>query len=328
MEKVDKLGEQAYEEKKTEHTFQWDAFICHASEDKDAFVRPLANELKRRGLRIWYDEFTLRIGDSLRRSVDKGLAKCRYGIIILSPAFFAKEWPQKELDGLVVRERLSQGIILPVWLNVSVEDVAKYSLPLADRVAAKASEGFERVVDKLLDILRPDSLEPDDASKTTINYKTRKKGQGLSRSTMSSTIPTIQVELERSDQICWICGKRNAKEICSDCQRMTCREHYEVEEGGRCTLCAIKNLRELRRSRQQLINRIWKEYDDTVRIRREAEAEQFYEEYEEASSVADDFLAQAERRQREVEKISNSLDRLTRKYTRGRSGESYYLDTE
>lgn len=161
----------------TKEAFQWDAFICHASEDKDTFVRLLANELMSQGIRIWYDEFTLRIGDSLRRSIDKGLAKSRYGIVVLSQAFFAKEWPQKELDGLVVRERHGQDVILPVWLNVSVEDVARYSLPLADRVAARASEGLDRVVAQLLGILRPGSLKQGGMSEP--GMKQQKVGRDL-----------------------------------------------------------------------------------------------------------------------------------------------------
>lgn len=115
---------------------QHDVFICHASEDKDLVVRPLAEELRQRGLRVWYDEFELRIGDSLRRKIDLGLAQCRFGIVVLSPAFFEKEWPQRELDGLVSRET-AQGsqMILPIWHNVSREDVLTYSPPLADKLA-------------------------------------------------------------------------------------------------------------------------------------------------------------------------------------------------
>lgn len=167
---------------------QWDAFICHASEDKDAFVRRLANELMSQGTRIWYDEFTLRIGDSLRRSIDKGLAKSRYGIVVLSHAFFAKEWPQKELDGLVVRERNGEQVILPIWLNVSVEDVARHSLPLADRVAAKASEGLDRVVAQLLSILRPNLLKQDSMSKP--DRKQQKIGRDLPKVSQSVKSPT------------------------------------------------------------------------------------------------------------------------------------------
>ena len=74
---------------------KYDAFICHASKDKDDFVHPLAEKLKARGLKVWYDEYSLKIGDSLRQSIDKGLANSRYGIAILSPTFFKKNWPKR-----------------------------------------------------------------------------------------------------------------------------------------------------------------------------------------------------------------------------------------
>ena len=83
---------------------KWDVFVCHASEDKDDFVRPLARKLEAHGLKVWFDEFTLTVGDSLRRSIDRGLAGSRFGVVVISPNFLQKEWPQRELDGLVARE--------------------------------------------------------------------------------------------------------------------------------------------------------------------------------------------------------------------------------
>ena len=68
----------------------YDVFICHASEDKEAFVRPLAAILQESHLEVWYDEFALSVGDSVRRAIDRGLAQSRYGIVVLSPSFFAK----------------------------------------------------------------------------------------------------------------------------------------------------------------------------------------------------------------------------------------------
>lgn len=47
-----------------EGTMEWDVFISHASEDKDDFVRHLAESLRRSGLRVWFDELTLTVGDS------------------------------------------------------------------------------------------------------------------------------------------------------------------------------------------------------------------------------------------------------------------------
>ena len=92
---------------------KWDAFISHASEDKDDFVRPLADGLTECGLSVWFDEFELKVGDRLRESIDRGLSQSRFGIVVLSPHFFEKKWPQDELSGLVTRETGGAKVILP-----------------------------------------------------------------------------------------------------------------------------------------------------------------------------------------------------------------------
>jgi len=128
----------------------WDAFICHASEDKDEIARPIAARLQAANLRVWFDEFTLTIGDSIRRKIDEGLAAAKYGIVILSPSFFAKQWPQSELDGMVARERQGVKVILPVWHNLTHDDVARCSPMLADRLAVLSSAGLDSVIAELL----------------------------------------------------------------------------------------------------------------------------------------------------------------------------------
>lgn len=110
-----------------------DVFISHASEDKDAVARPLAGLLVERDVEVWYDDFSLAVGDSLRRSIDRGLAGSRFGVIILSPDFFRKEWPQAELDGLVAKQRSSgTKVILPIWHRITKDDVLAASPTLAD----------------------------------------------------------------------------------------------------------------------------------------------------------------------------------------------------
>ena len=126
-------------------SMEWDVFICHASEDKEEFVRPLAISLISRDLKVWYDEFTLTVGDSLRRSINKGLANSRYGIVVISPNFLRKDWPQKELDGLDALEVNGRKVILPVWHQIDVIGVRKYSPILADRVATSSEKGIEQV---------------------------------------------------------------------------------------------------------------------------------------------------------------------------------------
>src|SRR5215469_13976001 len=124
----------------------WDLFISHASEDKDEVARPLADKLRRSGVKVWYDEFSLELGDSLRRNIDRGLGDSRFGIVILSPHFFEKEWPQRELDGLTAREVSSGKIILPIWHQVSRADVERFSPVLADKLAVSTSHGLDVVV--------------------------------------------------------------------------------------------------------------------------------------------------------------------------------------
>lgn len=117
-----------------------DVFICHASEDKDGLVRDLAHSLRGEGLTVWYDEFEMQIGDSLRRKIDAGIATCRFGLVVFSPAFFAKNWSQYELDGLVSREMTGKQIILPLWHQISKDEVIAQSPSLADKVAIRTSD--------------------------------------------------------------------------------------------------------------------------------------------------------------------------------------------
>jgi hypothetical protein len=133
----------------------YDVFISHASEDKDAIARPLFKALQARGVSVWFDEAELTLGDSLRRKIDDGLARCRYGIVILSPSFLEKEWPQRELDGLVARETASgQKALLPVWHELTREMLLRHSPTLADRLAADTRKGLDALVAQVERVLR------------------------------------------------------------------------------------------------------------------------------------------------------------------------------
>ena len=126
-----------------------DVFLCHAGEDKDEVARPLAEALVARGYDVWFDEYELAIGDSLRRSIDQGLARSRFGLVVLSPSFFNKGWPQRELDGLTARETGDDLVILPIWHQVDEEEVRWFSPPLADRLAARSEEGSDALAERV-----------------------------------------------------------------------------------------------------------------------------------------------------------------------------------
>jgi len=136
-----RLAERRFEQSEEEpDEIGYDAFISHASEDKQEFVRPLAEKLAELGSKIWYDEFELKVGDSLRGSIGRGLVNSRYGIVVLSKNFFSKNWPQYELDGLTAREIDGRKVILPIWYGISKKDVLRYSPPLADKIAIDSSK--------------------------------------------------------------------------------------------------------------------------------------------------------------------------------------------
>src|SRR5437867_3840042 len=137
---------------------EWDVFISHASEDNEDFVRPLAQALAQLGVRVWYDEFSLEVGDSLSRSIDKGLNGSHFGLVVLSEAFINKQWPERELRGLTTREvEDGRTVILPIWLGVSRKQVVDFSPTLADTIAMRADQmSGEDVALGLLKKIRPD----------------------------------------------------------------------------------------------------------------------------------------------------------------------------
>jgi hypothetical protein len=128
-----------------------DVFISHASEDKELVARPLARALVEHGLTVWYDEYDLNVGDRLSSAIDRGLASSRSGVVIVSQNFIRKPWPKRELSGLVARETSTgESVILPVWHEVTHEEVLAFSPPLADVLAASTRDGLDAVVSALL----------------------------------------------------------------------------------------------------------------------------------------------------------------------------------
>jgi len=136
---------------------QYDVFISHASEDKEAFVRGFAEALREAGLAVWYDEFSLKWGDNLRQSIDKGLAASRFGVVVLSKAFFDKDWPQQELNGLFALEMGGTTRILPIWHMITKDEVRTKSPMLADKLAmSTATMGVDEIAEKLVGMCRPE----------------------------------------------------------------------------------------------------------------------------------------------------------------------------
>ncbi len=133
----------------------FDVFISHASEDKDQVVRPLAEALRHGGLDVWYDEFELKIGDSLRRKIDLGLARSRFGVVVLSQAFLGKGWTNYELDGLVTRAVSGEQVLLPIWHKITKKEVIQFSPSLADKLArSTATHTVEEIAAEIIEVIK------------------------------------------------------------------------------------------------------------------------------------------------------------------------------
>ncbi len=136
---------------------KYDLFISHASEDKDEIVRPMVTILERLSVRVWYDEFSLQLGDSLTASIGKGLRQSRYGLLVLSKAFLGKNWPDYEYRSLLTRQIDGESVILPLWYGVTKEEVKAYSLFLTDiKGLAVTRDNMNVVIPAIVKVVRPD----------------------------------------------------------------------------------------------------------------------------------------------------------------------------
>ncbi|HWJ67848.1 MAG TPA: toll/interleukin-1 receptor domain-containing protein [Nocardioides sp.] len=129
-------------------------FISHASEDKDEVARPLRDALARLGVTVWLDEAQMRVGHSLRRSIDEGIRSSGFGVVILSEAFFEKGWTNHELDGLVTRTVAGEQSILPIWHGLSAAQVRAFSPTLADKVALSTEQyTIAEIAEQIADVV-------------------------------------------------------------------------------------------------------------------------------------------------------------------------------
>ena len=141
---------------------EYDVFVSHAWEDKEEFVDEFVDELKKQGLKVWYDTNKLKWGDSMREKIDKGLAKSRYGVVVLSPNYIAesKYWTKAELNGLFQIESINGKVILPIWHNLTKKQIVEYSPIIADRKAmTTASMTAEEIAVQLKELFTPEVTE-------------------------------------------------------------------------------------------------------------------------------------------------------------------------
>jgi hypothetical protein len=171
----------------------FDVFVSHATEDKN-YVVPLVKALEAAGIRVWFDQNTLEWGDDLRSSIDRGLANCRYGIVVFSKAFLGKKkWTEYELNSLFALEKVGRKVILPIWHGITRDDLIQYSPAFADRLAKISStDSYEEIVESLLTMLGRAKLttssEPATDTKKATKMQTMSIREGVPLKS-GSTVP-------------------------------------------------------------------------------------------------------------------------------------------
>lgn len=130
-------------------------FICYATEDKKVFVDSLAEALIKNNVDVWYSEYELIPGNSLREVIDRGITSCDIGIVVLSKNFFSKKWSAWELNGLVQRMVNGSCIIIPIYLGINVDDVMRHSPSLADIFAIKTDIEVDEIARKIHETIYP-----------------------------------------------------------------------------------------------------------------------------------------------------------------------------
>lgn len=154
-------------------TFKYDVFVSHAVEDKIAIATELEARLRNAGLKIWYSGRELIVGGSITDMIEEGLNQSRFGVVILSKNYLAKNWPIREFYTLLTREVKGQKVVLPVLYNITPKELADRDLDMADKMAIDASRGMDYIVETLVSEIRKQKKKTKQASqKRLILYGT------------------------------------------------------------------------------------------------------------------------------------------------------------
>ena len=137
--------------------YQYDVFLSHASEDKDAVARPLAIHLQQRGLRVWYDEFEFRIGDNIVDKLNRGISGSRFGALVLSRAFIdlSKQWTRHEMDALEYLWITENRILFPIWHNITLREIRAFRASLANLYGLRTSaHSVDKIAAEIYAVIR------------------------------------------------------------------------------------------------------------------------------------------------------------------------------
>lgn len=158
-------------------TESYDIFLSHSSADKVNFVRPLAEQLGKFGLKVWYDEYVIAPGDSIFSQISDGLRKSHIGVVVLSEAFFESGWTRAELAALFSAMLEQKSALIPIWHGVSRKHVNEFSPLLTDLLALNSQSGVERCAEAIARALNKRALGEETAARFRNSLSEREEGR-------------------------------------------------------------------------------------------------------------------------------------------------------
>ena len=134
---------------------RWDVFLCHAWDDRAGAAKELHDLLVSRGVKVWFSEKDVALGTPLLREIDKGLAKSRVGLVLVTPALLrrlqSESIADKELSVLLARDQL-----VPIVHGTTYEALREVSPMLASRTGLSTGENqMADIATKLAELVAP-----------------------------------------------------------------------------------------------------------------------------------------------------------------------------
>lgn len=117
-----------------------DVFLCHAWDDRGGSAKELHNQLEAHGISVWFSEKDVALGTSLLREIDKGLAKSRVGIVLVTPALL-RRLPQEGIADKELSVLLARDLLVPIVHDTTYEALREVSPMLASRSGLSTAEG-------------------------------------------------------------------------------------------------------------------------------------------------------------------------------------------
>ena len=158
--KLNELSSDIRQSVRDKEIIEFDVFLSHSSLDKDLFVSELSEKLSNKGLKVFEDVKVFKIGQSQTDMMNMGILNSRFVVIFLSKNFIESGWSQYEFKSFLNREiNEERVIILPIWNEVTVEEVRQYNPYIVDKYAFNTSkQTLDEMVNQIHQVVL-DSLE-------------------------------------------------------------------------------------------------------------------------------------------------------------------------